>query len=448
MLNGSPLLSELPGEMTRRTSGRSPGQTSGPAAGQAPEHARAHTPQSAQAPHTPHSPHSAFRAFPSHLHDHLRPFLSDLTTEVVRAIGTEIPEYARPMDDTYMHVVNRGVEQALNDFLARMAHPDSDWESVKATYRHIGRGEAEEGRSLDSFQAALRLGARVTWRRISAMVDAGQLPRHLLGTFGEALFQHLDELAAAATAGYTEARLYAAGELQQRRNRLIDLLTADPAVSPEAIVDLAHSAQWPIPRELAVVVTDHPLAPESVRPIMPPEFLARFDEQPGIVVVPDPQGPGRSRAIGAALHGLRAVVGPTVPLGEGARSLRWASQALSLSRRGVLPRSGVLHCSDHLSTLLLFQDESLVRALADRHLLPLDSVRSPQRERLAETLLCWLQCGHNASEVAGRLAVHPQTVRYRLRQLDEVFGSQLHDPEAQFEMQLALHAMSLRPAAA
>jgi DNA-binding PucR family transcriptional regulator len=88
-----------------------------------------------------------------------------------------------------------------------------------------------------------------------------------------------------------------------------------------------------------------------------------------------------------------------------------------------------------------------VDAIAERHLLPLQEVRSPQRERLAETLLCWLRCGHNASEVAHRLAVHPQTVRYRLRQLDEVFGDRLHDPATQFEMQLALHARELYRAA-
>ena len=37
-----------------------------------------------------------FKAFPSGLHDHLRPFFDDITEEVVRAIRTEIPEYARP----------------------------------------------------------------------------------------------------------------------------------------------------------------------------------------------------------------------------------------------------------------------------------------------------------------------------------------------------------------
>lgn len=65
--------------------------------------------------------------------------------------------------------------------------------------------------------------------------------------------------------------------------------------------------------------------------------------------------------------------------------------------------------ADHLATLLLFHDDALIDALAARHLAPLG------------------------------------TVRYRLRRLDEVFGSQLHDPAAQFEMQLVLHALSLRP---
>ncbi|MFD7819131.1 PucR family transcriptional regulator [Streptomyces sp. NPDC059785] len=392
-------------------------------------------------------PNGPFKALPPGLRDDLRPFFDDIAEEVVRAIRTQIPEYARPTDDMYMHVVHRGVEHALQGFLERMAQPDTDWEPVKATYQRIGHGEAEEGRSLDSFQSALRLGARVTWRRVNALVDADVLPRNVLAAFGEALFLHLDEMAAATTAGYTEARLHAAGEQQQRRARLIDLLTADPPVSAEAIGDLAHSVRWPVPRALAVVAIDQRPEPTAARPIVPPEFLARFDVQPSLVVVPDPGGPGRVRAVAGALRGLRAAMGPTVGLQEGARSLRWAGQALELTRRGVLPDTGLVRCQEHLATLLLFRDEALVDAMAERHLRPLEELRPPQRERLAETLLCWLQCGHNASEVAARLAVHPQTVRYRMRQLDGLFGDRLLDPTAQFEMQLALRSRALRHAA-
>lgn len=383
-------------------------------------------------------------ALPAELLDHLRPFLDEITEEVVRTIGVEIPEYARPADETYTHVINRGVAQALEGFLARLSGTGSDGEDVRATYRRIGKGEADEGRSLDSFQAALRIGARVTWRRVCELFEVHRLPPDVLISLGETVFLHLDEMAAATASGYTEARLHAAGELQQRRGRLIDLLTADPAVSPEAVADLARTAQWPLPREIAVAVVDLPEGSGSVRPIVPSEFLARFDGQPGVVIVPDPQGPGRERAVAGALRGLNAALGPTVSLDSGARSLRWALDALDLARRGVLPGTGLVRCTDHLATLLLFRDEDLVDALARQYLGPLDAVRPPQRERLAETLLCWLSCARNASEVAQRLAVHPQTVRYRLRQLEEVFGDQLRDPTAQFEMQLVLRSLRLR----
>ncbi|MFJ9735737.1 helix-turn-helix domain-containing protein [Streptomyces sp. NPDC101171] len=386
-----------------------------------------------------------FKALPPGLPDRLRPYAAEITEEVVRAIGSQIAEYARPMDDTYIQGVHRGVDHALRGLLERMAQPDTDWQPVKETYERIGRGEAEEGRSLDSFQSALRLGARVTWRRVNALVDEGLLPRDVLGAFGEALFLHLDEMAAAATAAYTEARLHAAGELQQRRARLADLLTADPPAPEGAIADLAHSARWTVPRAVAVVAVD---PGPGAAPIVPPEFLARFDLQPALLVVPDPEGPGRARAVSGALQGLRAAMGPPVAPREGARSLRWATEALGLVRRGVLagpgPAGGVVRCQDHLPALLLLRDDALLDAMAERRLRPLARVRFPQRERLAETLLALLRSGRGVAEVAARLAVHPQTVRYRMRQLDELFGDSLHDPDARFEIQLALRARELR----
>ncbi|MGW1590913.1 helix-turn-helix domain-containing protein [Streptomyces sp. NPDC002386] len=252
-------------------------------------------------------------------------------------------------------------------------------------------------------------------------------------------------MAAAATAAYTEARLHAAGELQQRRARLVDLLTADPPAPAGAIADLAHAARWTVPRAVAVVAVD---PGPGAAPIVPPEFLTRFDLQPALVVVPDPEGPGRARAVAGALRGLPAAMGPPVGLHDGARSLRWATEALGLVRRGVLaaadPAGGVVRCQDHLPALLLLRDDALLDAMAEHRLRPLEQVRPPQRERLAETLLALLASGRGVAEVAARLAVHPQTVRYRMRQLDTLFGELLHDPEARFEMQLALRARELR----
>ena len=41
---------------------------------------------------------------------------------------------------------------------------------------------------------------------------------------------------------------------------------------------------------------------------------------------------------------------------------------------------------------------------------------------------------------ADELGVHPQTVRYRLNRLRELFGAALEDPDARFELELVLRA--------
>src|SRR5581483_3425192 len=105
--------------------------------------------------------------------------------------------------------------------------------------------------------------------------------------------------------------------------------------------------------------------------------------------------------------------------------------------------SGPVRCDRHLSTLLILADGDLAAALSDRRLAPLARLRPGQRERIAETLLAWLQLGENAAEVAQRIHVHPQTVRYRLRQITELFGDQLRDPDCRFELQLALRIRTL-----
>jgi len=49
-------------------------------------------------------------------------------------------------------------------------------------------------------------------------------------------------------------------------------------------------------------------------------------------------------------------------------------------------------------------------------------------ERLAQTLRSWLLHQGRRDEVAADLVVHPQTVRYRMGQLRELYGDRLLDP--------------------
>jgi DNA-binding PucR family transcriptional regulator len=39
--------------------------------------------------------------------------------------------------------------------------------------------------------------------------------------------------------------------------------------------------------------------------------------------------------------------------------------------------------------------------------------------------------------------VHPQTIRYRIRRLEELFGDRLYEPDIRLELELALRARRL-----
>jgi|SRR5437868_4087031 len=231
------------------------------------------------------------------------------------------------------------------------------------------------------------------------------------------------------------------------RGRLLDLLLSGRASAPEAVAELARAADWRLPKTVAAVALDGPgrpaLSPDVLyhRPILSPDVLYGLSLPIPCLLVPDPNGPGRAQLITSGLQGWRSAIGPALPLAEAATSLRWASEALALSRRGILPGgAGPIRCADHLATLLLFKDELLVATLTEVRLAPLAHLRPSQQDRLAETLLAWLRHGQSAGEVAAHLHIHPQTVRYRLRQLDELYGDQLADPDVRFELEIVLRA--------
>ncbi|WP_018653116.1 PucR family transcriptional regulator [Actinomadura flavalba] len=384
------------------------------------------------------SPLKPWVGVPGEVSELFRPHLDALAEEMIEEILAGIPEYSRPQDEEYARLVRLAVEGALRQFTDLIMDPDSSWEPVVAVYREIGWAEAREGRNLDVLQTSLRLGARVAWRRLASESERYNISRRTLASIAEAIFAFLDEIARAATDGYTKAREQEAGELEHRRRRLLDLLLAEPPAAPQAVADLARLAQWRVPRTVAAVVLYERGKEPFSAPSLPPDVLADINRREPCLIIPDPDGPGRARVLETALRDWVAAVGPTVRTEDAAKSMRWAREALPLARRGVLPVDGLIRCADHMPALVVFKDEELVRAVADLRLAPLRTVRPRHRERLVRTLLSCLQNGFNATEVATRLHVHPQTVRYRLHQLEELFGDQLYDPESRLEMEMVL----------
>jgi hypothetical protein len=381
-------------------------------------------------------------ALPRKLADILRPELTSLAAEIVDEIRATIPAYARPLDGPYGKSIRAGVEYAITLFVEQIADPTVSKEESLEVHHRLGQNEMRVGRSLDTLQAAYRVGARVSWRRMMRVGRRAGLSSAVMSQLADAMLAFMDELASVALDGYLEAKAHTADALETWRRRLLQLILETPPAPAKAIAELAQLIGWPVP------VHASPIAIQSLsgtgRPrgqqLIDADVLGELDGNDPHLVVPGEVSAARLGTLQATLPDCRLAIGPCVPLDAVADSLRWARRALNLAAEGILPGNQLLRVEDHMSTLLLHSDCQLIERLRQRLFAPLDELTDKQRDRMLETLRAWLDAQGSVLDVAARLNVHPQTVRYRMRQLQATFGDRLEDPASRFEMELVLRA--------
>jgi hypothetical protein len=372
--------------------------------------------------------------------------LPTLADEVIDAIGAEVPVYARPLEGNFGATVRRGTQDALKGFLELLeggqdtSAADRTRDGIAGHRRvsfELGRGEVRQGRSLDALLAAYRVGARVTWRRCGAAASALGLSGDDLVRLGELLFAVIDVLSAAAAEGYAREQSERAGELDRRRRRLGTLLVAGGS-SEITLDDAAAAAAWRPPQRLSAVVAARV---EDLRPALAEaSALPASDDRWAIALVEDAEAPGRRRQLTDLLGDAAGPIsiGPTVPWREVDRSVGRAGAALRLQLDGAVDTSSPAWTSDLLVPLVLHADPAVGADLVARVLAPLEQLPAATADRLADTLTVWLDLAGARAAVAQRLHVHPQTVRYRLGQLRELFADDLDEPDRRFALMLAL----------
>lgn len=371
------------------------------------------------------------------------PELPSLTEEIIAHIRHAVPEYARPLDGPYGQALRVGVVQALTAFVDQVADPSAPQDRRDHMCRRLGLLEAREGRSLDSLQAAYRIGAHVAWRRAMKVGKRHNLSSSIMSQLADSLFAYIDRLASLSLEGFLEAKAQSSEELRERRRRLLGFLLELSPLSRRAVEETARLAGWTVPEEVTLVA----LRPGATcaETALDEDLLVDLGAAEPSLLIPGPLHSGRRAMLEAALDDPgAATVGLTMPLANAADSLRWARQALALADAGVIGDDGLTLCEDHLLTLWLRADDALVDELARRQFAMMAELTPRQRERLTETLRSWLETRGNATEIADRLQVHPQTVRYRMRQLERTLGDRLNDSNARFAMEVVLRATELR----
>jgi len=213
---------------------------------------------------------------------------------------------------------------------------------------------------------------------------------------------------------------------------LIDALLA-PTLSLDEISDRALDARWQVPEQVAAVAFDR----FPRRTVLPPGYLVGQHDGGTVAIVPDPAGPARRATLTTVLAGHWAAVGLPVPLVETSDSLRWARQTLNLPS---LHTGGpaVVFAEDHLALLILSQEPRLMAHAVARAVKPLAAIRPVYQPSMVTTLVACFEHDFNATAVADRLHLHPQTIRYRIRTLKALFGARLTDPAQRLELHMLL----------
>jgi hypothetical protein len=362
----------------------------------------------------------------------LRPVLADLADEMIEAVRT-VPAYARPLEGQFGAGIRAGVQEALRQFLAEIeaggpvARPD--------VYNALGRGEMRAGRSLESLLSAYRVGARVAWRRFAAIGVAAGLEPDTLYLLAESIFAYIDVLSSESAEGHALEQSAAASEADLRRRRLVAMLVREPPLDPAAVEAAASEAAWQLPRRLAVLaIAGEERGPAALR--LPADAISDTVGELTCAIIPDPEGPGRKASLERAMveAGASAALGTAVDWHEAAVSFARAQSALELAGGG----PSLVVARERAGELLLRSDPRLAQEFAADRLAPLARLSAGSRSRLTETLRAWLADQGKLSSVAERLGVHPQTARYRLARLRELFGAALDDPDERFWLEVAL----------
>jgi len=384
-------------------------------------------------------------AIPAAVADAMRAELASVAQATVAEIIVEVPSYADAFSGDMGKVIRNAVELALGGFL-ELATASSGADAstpirpaLDGAYE-LGRGEARSGRSMDALLAAYRVGARVSWRHLSASAVSAGLTVGQLARFAELVFAYIDQLSAASVAGHSD-ELETTGRVRTRYlERLAGLLLAG-APLPE-LTAAAERADWTPPRTLTVAVLPEAAVRGALvsldgRTLRSNQDVPGLDATTELVVLLVPDAEGRSRpALLRSLEGRDAVVGPPRPWSEASTSYARAVRALQLGL--ATEGSEPLDTERRLADLVLRADGGALADLRARALAPLEDLTPAAREKLVETLRAWLLHHGRREQIAAALFVHPQTVRYRMGQLRERYGTGLEDPQTVLELTIAL----------
>lgn len=348
--------------------------------------------------------------------------------------------------------LRRSVEQNPRFLVTAVGRPRAPLDL--AAPRETGRRRAHQGVPLPEVLQAYRVGFATLWDALVEHVRDDRPPAvaDSLLTAAGMIWQLTDEHALALTEAYRAATAELLLAQQRRRSALVEaLLVGHPG--PEAGPwEAAALLGLPPDGELVVVAADtRGLAEESLLGIerrlaghgVVSGWRLTPAQQLGVVSLHSDQHDTVLDVLRDNACARTGVSPPYKSLADTPRALNLAQAALAAIPAGL---TGVRVFSPSPLAALVVCEPDEGRRLAEQVLGAVLGLPDEDRTTLLDTLNAFLDHSGSAERAAEVLYCHPNTVRYRLRRLQELSGRSLTDPHGIAELAAAADAVRLSSA--
>ncbi|MGW2282613.1 PucR family transcriptional regulator [Streptomyces sp. NPDC001770] len=353
--------------------------------------------------------------------DSLRTLRDVFADRLLTLIRRHVPGYAVLPDEEIRSSAQRFMDILVSE-LASLRVPD---EALREILRGYAVERAGQGVPLDVVTVAYQLGSREILVLVDEVAAKVGLPPDLLLAVHDSTWEFSNEASAVFARVQHDLVLERAHFDAERRSAFASGVLGG-TLSAERINRDAHFfGLAPQARHVALAAQTASADQAAVirRAIasalrLPADRLLIAQVGPALGIIA-PEAP-------VSVVGHLVAAGTPLPLDELKSGFDEAVLALSTARRFAM--TGVVRLPDLGPRPLVLADPHTAEALSARHLAPLDAAGRSSGE-IEQTAREYLECDQDVREVAGRLAVHPNTVRYRVNRFQELTGLDLHRTE-------------------
>jgi sugar diacid utilization regulator len=309
---------------------------------------------------------------------------------------------------------------------------------------HTGTTRALAGVPLPALMTAYRIGFRFMWEETLAAARAAAIPTESILDVTARVFVAQDTFTQAMASAYRQQLTAQILEQEEERSALVEALLSRRITDTQSLWEAADLLRLPTTGPYVVVAAELPAIGKLGLPAIENKLASR-DIRSAWRLMPDLHiGLVHIRirdTIDTLIAVLRQAATVRVGISPPFHDLAETSEAMRFARLAVTGKPS----GDSLVTV--FDDTPLaVAAVSAPEVMTkirstvfkgLNQLPPTERAILLETFQAWLQASGSANDTAAAIFCHPNTVRHRLRRIEELTGRSLSAPVDVAELCLA-----------